>query len=80
MILPDERHPTVVEEEFESVGSTDPRRDAEVFLGMIQGKLHERIMLGAEIDDLEGQIEVQVDHALVVMAPYLASIEHLRRS
>lgn len=72
-----ERAVVVVEEEFEALGSTDPRRDAEVFLGMIQGKLHERIMLGAETDDLEGQIEAQVDHALQVMGPYLASIEHV---
>ena len=70
-----ERAIAVVEEEFEALGSTRPRRDAEVFLGMIQGKLHERIMLGAEIDDAERQVETQVDHALEVMSPYLDSVE-----
>ena len=38
---------------------------------MIQGKLHERIMLGVEIEDRERQMQAQVDHALQVMAPYL---------
>jgi AcrR family transcriptional regulator len=74
-----ERAIIVVEEEFESLGSAEPRRDAEVFLGMIQGKLHERIMLGAEIDDLERQLEAQVDDALQVMAPYLDSFERLHQ-
>lgn len=74
-----ERAIVFVEEEFDALGSDQPRRDAEVFLGMIQGKLHERIMLGAEIDDLEGQLEAQVDHALQVMAPYLDSVERLRQ-
>ena len=75
-----ERAIVVVEEELEALGSPDPRRDAEVFLGMIQGKLHERIMLGAEVDDLDRQIDAQVDHALAVLAPYLASIDQRRPS
>lgn len=69
----------IVEAELEALGSKQPRRDAEVFLGMIQGKLHERIMLGAEIDDLERQLEAQVDHALLVMTPYLDSVENVTR-
>ncbi len=73
-----ERAIAVVEAEFEALGCDDPRRDAEVYLGMIQGKLHERIMLGAELDDLDGQIERQVDHALVVMAPYLTTLDERR--
>ena len=75
-----ERAIVVVEEELEALGSPDPRRDAEVFLGMIQGKLHERIMLGAEVDDLDRQVDAQVDHALAVLAPYLTSIDHRRPS
>lgn len=70
-----ERAIAVVEEELVALGSDQPRRDAEVFLGMIQGKLHERIMLGVEIDDLEHQIEAQVDHAVGVLAPYLDAVE-----
>ncbi len=67
-----ERAIALVEAELVLLGSEQPRADAETYLGMIQGKLHERIMLGAEIDDLERRIEAQVDHALAVMAPYLA--------
>jgi AcrR family transcriptional regulator len=74
-----ERAVAVVEDEFEALGSDQPRRDAEVYLGMIQGKLHERIMLGSEIDDLEQQLEAQVDHALTVMTAYLDSVERTRQ-
>jgi AcrR family transcriptional regulator len=69
-----ERAVAVVEAEFAALGIVQPRRDAEVYLGMIQGKLHERIMLGTEIDDLERRVEEQVDHALQVMAPYLDAV------
>lgn len=62
-----------VEEEFAALGSTRPRADAETFLGMIQGKLHERIMLGTEFDHLERDLGAQVDHALAVITPYLES-------
>ena len=74
-----ERAVAVVEAEFAALGSVEPRRDAEVYLGMIQGKLHERIMLGAEIEDLEGQLVAQVDHALRVMSAYLDSVENTRQ-
>lgn len=66
-----ERAVAYVEQEFALLGSDQPLADAETFLGMIQGKLHEKIMLGAEIEHLERQLEAQVDHALRVMAPYL---------
>ena len=66
-----ERATAYVEHEFAVLGSDWPREDAETFLGMIQGKLHEKIMLGAEIDHLERQLEAHVDHALRVMTPYL---------
>ena len=70
-----ERAIAVVEDELAAMGSHDPRRDAETYLGMIQGKLHERIMLGVEVDDLDQQIEEQIDHALVVLGPYLAAFD-----
>lgn len=73
-----ERAVAIVTDELAEIGSPDPRRDAETYLGMIQGKLHERIMLGVEIDDLDEQIDAQVDHALVVMGPYLRTIEVAR--
>ena len=38
---------------------------------MIQGKLHEKIMLGVPIENLEEQLERQVHHALRILAPYL---------
>lgn len=74
-----ERAVAVVEEELAALGSARPRQDAELFLGMIQGKLHERIMVGVEIDDLERQLERNVDHALDVFEPYLASADVTRR-
>jgi AcrR family transcriptional regulator len=74
-----ERAIDYVAEEFELLGSHQPREDAETFLGMIQGKLHERIMLGVEIDDLEAKLEAQVEHALRVMGPYLESFVTTQR-
>ena len=70
-----DRAVAIVADELAAMGSPDPRRDAETYLGMIQGKLHERIMLGVEVDDLDQQIEEQVDHALVVLGPYLAAFD-----
>lgn len=58
-------------DEFTRLDSPQPREDAEVFLGMIQGKLHEKIMLGASIDNLEEKMEQQVNHALRMLRPYL---------
>jgi len=60
-----------IEQEFMRLGSKAARADAEVFLGMIQGKLHERILLGVELADIEQQLEKQVRHALLMLAPYL---------
>ena len=66
-----ERAVAVVEGEFATLGSPEPRRDAELFLGMIQGKLHERIMVGADLDDVDEQLDRQVDHAVRVLVAYL---------
>lgn len=60
-----------IEQEFAQLGSSHPREDAEVFLGMIQGKLHEKILLGVEIDNINAQLEQQARHALLMLAPYL---------
>ncbi len=61
-------HVTRVMEEF---SGPDSRRDAETFLGMIQGKLHEKIMLGVKFDKLEEKLEAQVRHAVRVFMAYL---------
>lgn len=61
--------------EFTLLGSSQPREDAELFLGMIQGKLHEKILLGVQIKNLEEQLERQVHHALRMLAPYLQKIK-----
>lgn len=71
-----ERAIVYVEEEFAALGSGRPRADAETFLGMIQGKLHERIMLGAEVGSLEPKLRAQVDETLRVMGPYLETFPH----
>jgi len=70
-----ERAIAYVEAEFASLGSEQPRADAETFLGMIQGKLHERIMLGADLGDLDRRMAQQVDHALLLLDPYLRSLD-----
>lgn len=62
--------------EFSQLGSTQAREDAELFLGMIQGKLHEKIMLGVEIKNLELALERQVRHALRMLEPYLEKIKN----
>lgn len=62
-----------IELEFALLGSNYPREDAEVFLGMIQGKLHEKILLGVEIENRDDLLEQQVKHALRMLAPYLQS-------
>jgi len=62
-------------DEFSQLGSSQPREDAELFLGMIQGKLHEKILLGVQIKNIEQQLERQVQHALRMLAPYLQKIK-----
>jgi AcrR family transcriptional regulator len=64
----------IVVKEFARLGSPQPHADAEVFLGMIQGKLHERILLGVNIDKINAQLLQQVDHAIRILTPYLATI------
>jgi len=62
-------------EEFTQLGSTQPCEDAELFLGMIQGKLHEKILLGVQMENLEAQLQRQVSHALRMLMPYLQKIK-----
>ncbi|HQQ74285.1 MAG TPA: TetR/AcrR family transcriptional regulator [Pseudomonadales bacterium] len=62
-------------DEFTQLGSAQPHEDAEVFLGMIQGKLHEKIMLGVVIENREEKMEQQVNHALRILAPYLQQLK-----
>lgn len=68
---------TYIVAEFAQWGSTQPREDAEIFLGMIQGKLHEKIMLGVRIENIEEQLEQQVHHALRMLMPYLKEIKRI---
>ncbi|MEZ5503987.1 MAG: TetR/AcrR family transcriptional regulator [Halioglobus sp.] len=60
--------------EFAQMGFPTPREDAEVFLGMIQGKLHEKILLGVQIEHLDAQLVRQVTNALRLLTPYLRAI------
>lgn len=66
-------------EEFTLLGSPQPREDAEVFLGMIQGKLHEKILLGVQMKNLDEHLERQVNHAMRVLMPYLEKNEITNR-
>jgi hypothetical protein len=60
--------------EFIRLGSRHPEEDAEIFLGMIQGKLHERILLGVEIVGLKASLAKQVKEAVRVLGPYLKTL------
>ena len=64
-----------VVEEFKRLVSKHPQDDAEVFLGMIQGKLHERVLLGVDLGHLDKMLEQQVDHALIILMPYLGTLK-----
>lgn len=61
-----------VVDELALLGCPAPRQDAETFLGMIQGKLHEKILLGVHIDQLEAKLEAQVRLAVQVFMAYLS--------
>lgn len=63
-----------VVDELARLGSPHAREDAEIFLGMIQGKLHERILLGVPLPNRETALSDQVGYALRVLAPYLATL------
>jgi TetR/AcrR family transcriptional repressor of mexJK operon len=63
-----------IADEFAQLGSPQAREDAELFLGTIQGKLHEKILLGVEIENREKTLQQQVKRALQIWAPYLQSI------
>lgn len=62
-------------DEFRQLGSAHPHEDAEVFLGMIQGKLHEKILLGVQIEDLRERMQYQVTHAMRMLMPYLETLK-----
>jgi len=61
----------LVVDQFQQLGSRSPQQDAECFLGMIQGKLHEKILLGAPIQNLDEQLDQQVRHAIGIFSSYL---------
>ncbi len=60
-----------VVEVFKQLSCPQPREDAEIFLGMIQGKLHEKILLGLQIQNQEEQLDQQVRHAVRIFMAYL---------
>lgn len=64
----------IIVNEFSQLGSRTPQADAETFLGMIQGKLHEKIMLGVQMENLDAALEQQVHHALQMLEDYLANM------
>ena len=41
----------------------------------LKDKLHEKILLGVQIKNLDKQLERQVRHALRMLAPYLKKIK-----
>jgi AcrR family transcriptional regulator len=70
-----ERAIDYIVDEFTRLGFPNPREDAEVFLGMIQGKLHEKILLGVPLKNLDEQLVHQVTQAMRMLTPYLREIK-----
>jgi TetR/AcrR family transcriptional repressor of mexJK operon len=60
-----------VSHEFIGLDREEPERDAELFLGLVQGKLYNKILFGVPPDDLPHAIERQVADAWRVFNIYL---------
>lgn len=60
-----------VSSEFEALGRLNPNDDAELFLGLVQGKLYNRIVFGVVPKDLSNAIDRQVEMAWHVFQAYL---------
>jgi AcrR family transcriptional regulator len=74
-----ERAVAVVEGEFATLGSPEPRREPSCS-GHDQGrKLHERIMLGADLDDVDEQLDLGRPRRAGAVA-YLDAVDRNRRS
>ena len=66
-----DRAVAILTAELERMGTPNPAADAEVFLGMIEGKLRERVLLGARLRAFEKRRDAIVDHAVSIFAGYL---------
>lgn len=60
---------------FTEMGRTNPELDAEMFLGLVQGKLYNKIIFGVKPDNLQERIEQQVRVAWEIFSCYLNNDE-----
>lgn len=62
-----------VSHEFKEMGRSESINDAELFLGLVQGKMYNRIIFGVKPKHLEKAIDHQVELAWSVFNAYLGS-------
>lgn len=69
----------IISAEFGRMATPQPDLDAEIFLGMIRGMLHERTLLGAKTPSFTRRRDAIVDHAVEIFSDYLAQHRPARR-
>lgn len=61
----------VLTRQFKAMGTPQPALDAEIFLGMVQGQLHEKALLGVVSDKAHKRIREVTTHAVRIFSAYL---------
>ena len=61
----------VMTRQFSMLKTPEPKLDAEIFLAMVQGQLHERALLGAAPEPTAKRIREMTAHAVKVFLAYL---------
>jgi TetR/AcrR family transcriptional repressor of mexJK operon len=66
---------SVVTQQFAMMGTPKPKLDAEIFLAMVQGQVHEKALLGAGAGQDSGKVTEVTTHAVKIFTAYLDSRE-----
>ena len=61
----------VVTLQMAAIGTPEPERDAEIFLAMVQGQIHERVLLGVESPEATKKQKEVTAHAVRIFTAYL---------
>ncbi len=61
----------VMTRQFVAMGTPQPKLDAEIFLAMVQGQVHEKALLGAGTDTSKKTIKAVTLHAVNIFSAYL---------
>ena len=61
----------VMTQQFAALGTPKPVLDAEIFLAMVQGQVHERALLGMAPGQVGKKIHEVTSHAVIVFSAYL---------